>query len=137
MAVSRNDRNLSSCLQETEDALCSLCVLFRPNVYHGTDGVFISVNLHKIQCSRTRLIRINLDVEPIGYAENPENWIFFMKATLKVSNLTVVIYICNERGGWFVTHRCHYFVVLLGDSASISILAFSQTHYDIQISNCS
>jgi hypothetical protein len=27
-------------------------------------------------CSRTPLIRINLDGEPSEYAENPDNWIF-------------------------------------------------------------
>jgi hypothetical protein len=26
--------------------------------------------------SRTPLIRINWDLEPSGYAENPDNWIF-------------------------------------------------------------
>ena len=30
-----------------------------------------------------------------------------------------------------VTHQCHYFVVPLGDSASISMLSYSQRHYDI------
>jgi len=33
-----------------------------------------------------------------------------------------------------VTHRCHYFVVKLvplRDSASISMLSYSQRHYDI------
>jgi len=49
---------------------------------------------------------------------------------------------CNERGGLslrchrcsdygVVTHRCHYFVVPLGDSTSISMLSYAQRHYDI------
>jgi len=33
------------------------------------------------------------------------------------------------KGG--LTYRCHHFVVPLGDSASISMLSYSQRHYDI------
>jgi hypothetical protein len=33
---------------------------------------------------RTPLIRINLDGEPFGYAENPDNWNSKKKATLAV-----------------------------------------------------
>jgi hypothetical protein len=32
--------------------------------------------LGTVKYSRTPLIRINLDGEPSGYAENPDNWIF-------------------------------------------------------------
>ena len=62
-------------------------------------------------------------------------------------------FVCSEYGGLYprrfhhcdersrivvtrvvVTHRCHYFVVKvvpLRDSASISMLSYSQRHYDI------
>jgi hypothetical protein len=31
------------------------------------------------QNSKTQLIQTNWDGEPFGYAENPDNWIFFLK----------------------------------------------------------
>jgi hypothetical protein len=43
--------------------------------------------------SRTALIRINWEVEPSGYAENPDNWTSLWKpATLTVCSSAVTIY---------------------------------------------
>ena len=40
------------------------------------DTPCILKNKMRYMCSKTPLIRINRDVEPSGYIENPDNWIF-------------------------------------------------------------
>jgi hypothetical protein len=42
-----------------------------------TSGLFFSNGIiSKSQYSRTPLLRINWDIEPSGYAQNPDNWSF-------------------------------------------------------------
>jgi len=45
--------------------------------------LFDNTRIHEIEYGRTPIVRINWDVKPSGYAENPDNWIFLKKwATL-------------------------------------------------------
>jgi hypothetical protein len=60
---------------------CRFCPFF---AYYTAPVVRAVCIYRHIVYSTTPFIRINLDGEPSGYAENPDNWIFLKWAALAV-----------------------------------------------------